>query len=395
VKQAKILFLITFCLLSLVLASCVPGGAQPAQGWAGTASNDGVLYVGTRDGNVVAVNSSNGDVEWSHTITIPSSGMSCGQTSAPAAIYSTPVVDGDMVYIGSYSGKVLALNTLARSQDLLFPQKRYGEWEWDCPRTNKGSNAIVADLAMSEDAIYVTSSNGKVYSLDKEFGDSNWKEPPVLDAKLWTSPLIQGDTIYVSTFDGHIHTLSAETGDLLPWAFESEVGFVSSPVIYEDTIFVGSFDNNLCAIRIGDSEPLWRFPGGKWFWAAPVVNEGVVYAGCLDGKIYAINAGTGEELWGFDAGGPIVSSPILVDNLLIVATESGNLYVIDPETGDGERIKNPENGNRPTINAQIRASLFAHEGMVYIHAQDDHLYSVDIEQRKIGEPFPLTIKAES
>ncbi len=126
-----------------------------------------------------------------------------------------------------------------------------------------------------------------------------------------------------------------------------------------------------------------------------MVAEGAVYACCLDGKTYAINAGTGKELWRLDTGSPIVSSPILVDNLLILAAESGNVYVINPETGDGERIKNPEDGNKPTINAQIRASLCAREGVVYIHAQDDYLYPVDIAQRKIGEPFSLTIKAES
>jgi outer membrane protein assembly factor BamB len=382
-KQPKILVLAIIALLPLILISCF-GTAQPKGGWSGSTVHNGIIYVGTRDGRVVAINSSTRSEQWAYTIT-------------PATtIYATPIVYGDFVYVGTYGGQVLALSTLARSQNFTFPQTRYGEWKWDCPKENAKSNAIVADLLLSEDAIYVSSSNGRVYSLDKQFGDLNW-ESDVLDEKhrkLWTSPAIHEDAIYVSTFDGHIYALSLETGDLLNWSFESQAGFASSPVIYKDTIFIGSFDRYLYAVRIGSNEPMWKFPSekpaGNWFWAAPIVHEGIIYAGCLDGRLYAIEAETGEKLWEFDAGAPIVSSPVLTDSLLIVANEAGNVYVINPETGEGERIKNPENDNKPAINAQIRASICAQEGLVYIRGEDDRLYIVDIEQRKVSQSIPLT-----
>ena len=391
-KQVKILALIVIALFALLLVSCIPGTGQSIGGWSGVAVHDGIIYVGSRDGRVVAINSSTQRKQWDYTIT------------PPTTIYTTPIVDGDLVYVGTYNGKVLALNTSARVEDLPFPQARYGEWEWYCPIENARSNAIVADLAMNEDALYVASSNGRVYSLDKESGDENWKREdiPVLTEnaeepeKLWNSPVIQDNTFYVSTFDGHIYALSAETGELLDWSFEAEAGFASSPVIYEDIIYVGSFDRHFYAIRIGSDVPLWKFPrekpAGNWFWASPIVNEGIVYAGCLDGRVYAIEAKTGEKLWEFDAESPIVSSPVLMDNLLIVAAESGNVYVINPETGDGERIKNPDNGDKPTINAKIRASFCAYEGLVYIRGEDNWIYVVDIGMGEVSWKVPLTIE---
>ena len=388
-KQVKILALIVIALFALLLVSCIPGTGQPTGGWSGAAVRDGIIYIGSRDGKVVAINSSTQSKQWDYTITPPTS------------IYTTPIVDGDLVYVGTYNGIVLALNTSARVEDLPFPQARYGEWEWYCPIENAKSNAIVADLAMSEDALYVASSNGRVYSLDKGSGDENWKREdiPVLTEnaeKLWNSPVIQGNTLYVSTFDGHIYTLSAETGQLLDWSFEAEAGFASVPVIYEDIIYVGSFDRHLYAATIGSDVPLWKFPqekpAGNWFWASPIINEGIVYAGCLDGKLYAIEAKTGEKLWEFDAESPIVSSPVLIDNLLIVGAESGNVYVINPETGVGERIKNRENSDKPTINDQIRASLCAHEGLVYVRGEDNQLYIVDIGNKEVSQPIPLTVE---
>jgi outer membrane protein assembly factor BamB len=416
-KQPKILFLIIIALLPLTLVSCISGSAQLAKGWSGTAVHDGIIYVGTLDGRVVAINSSTEEIEWSYSIapvTTPSSGLSCGQTSVTTAIYSTPIVDRDLVYIGTYSGQVLALNMLARSQNLTFPQRGDGEWEWDCPIDNAKSKAIVADLAMSEDALYVASSNGRVYSLDKGSGDENWKREdiPVLAGNaekpenLWTSPVVHDGAIYVSTFDGHIYALSVETGKLSDWSFESEAGFASSPVIYEDTIFLGSFDRYLYAVNvtIDSDEPVWKFPeekpAGNWFWASPIVNEGIVYAGCLDGIVYAIESETGKELWQFESqdsrGKPaaIVSPPVLAGDLLIVANEAGNVYVIDPETGDGERIENPESGDKTTIDAQIRAPFCADEGLAYIRDEDNKLHVVDIENGEVSWNFDLTKKEE-
>jgi outer membrane protein assembly factor BamB len=208
--------------------------------------------------------------------------------------------------------------------------------------------------------------------------------------------VIQSDTLYVSTFNGHIYALSVETGELLEWSFESEAGFASSPVIYEDTIFIGSFDRHLYAVGIGSNVLRWKFPqeraAGNWFWAPPITHEDIVYAGCLDGKLYAIEAETGENLWEFDAGDSIVSSPVLMDNLLIVANEAGNVYVINPLTGEGDRIVNPENDNKPTINAQIRASLCAEKGVVYIRGEDNRLYVLDIANRKVSWDLSLTIE---
>jgi outer membrane protein assembly factor BamB len=370
-KQPKILLLVVIAILPLILVSCsLFGGAQVSGGWAGTAFQDGIIYAGSRDGRVVAINSSTQSQSWDYTIT-------------PATtIYTTPIVDGDLVYVGTYSGQVYAL-TIAR-----------GIERWVYPRTGS-IGAIVGTPVVANETIYISSSDGRVYALDTTYGDLKWKSEPLAD-KLWTSPTVIGDTLYVSTFDGHIYALSLETGELSDWSFESEVGFASSPVIDEDIIYVGSFDRHLYAVRIGSNVSMWKFPqekpAGNWFWASPIVNEGIVYAGCLNGKLYAIEAKTGEEIWEFDAESPIVSSPVLMNNLLIVAAELGNVYVINRETGNGERIKNPENGNKPTINAQIRASLCAHDGLVYIRGEDNSIYVVDIDKGEVSWKVSLTIE---
>jgi outer membrane protein assembly factor BamB len=395
--RLKIFLLIVIGLLPLVLVSCW-GGAQPAGGWSGTAIEGGVIYAGLRDGRVVAVNSSSRDLLWSFGIaTTSGGGLSCGPTSVPTAIYTTPIVDNDLAYVGTYSGQVLALSTMARSQNLTFPQQRYGEWEWDCPKDGAKSNAIVANLVVNEDALYVASSNGRVYCLDKGTGDENWnrEDIPVLAEKLWRSPVVQGDTLYISTFDGRIYGLSAETGKLSDWSFEAETGFASSPAIEEDSLFLGSFDRYLYAIVTGGNASMWRFPeeepAGNWFWASPVASEGVVYAGCLDGRLYAIEAQTGERLWRFDAGSPIVSSPVLMDNLLLVTDESGTLYVFDLAA---ELADEAEPLKAISIGTVVKNSFCAQDGLAYIRGEDNSIYVVDIDKGEVVEGWPVSLASE-
>jgi len=374
-KQPKILFFVAIALLPLILVSCsLFGGASVSGGWAGTAFRDGIIYAGSRDGRVVAINSSTQSQSWNYTFT-------------STTIYTTPIVDGDLVYVGTYSGQVYAL-TIAR-----------GIERWVYPRIGS-IGAIVGRPVVANETIYISSSDGRVYALNTTYGDLRWKSEPLAD-KLWTSPTVMGDALYVSTFDGHIYALSVETGELLDWSFKAEAGFASSPVIYEDTIYVGSFDRHLYAIKIGSNVSMWKFPQEKpasnWFWASPIINEGIVYAGCLDGKLYAIGAETGEELWQFESKdprgkpAPIVSPPVLIGNLLIVVNESGTVYVFDlgAELGD-EAVPL----KTISIGADVRSSFCAHDGLVYIRGENNSIYVVDIDKGEVVEGWPvsLTIK---
>ena len=384
-KQQKILFLVIIALLPLVLISCIPGGTAVPRGWAGTTFHGGIIYVASKDGGVVAVNSSNRDVLWFYEmVTTSGGGLGCGPTSIPMAIYATPIVYGDSVYVGTYSGEVYALSTAD------------GEVIWVYPPKGEGYiGAVVGSPVIASGIIYASSSDGKVYALNTTNGKRKW-ETEILDErqrKLWASPVIQGDALYVSTLDGHIYALLLETGELSDWAFEAETGFASSPVIYEDTIFLGSFDRYLYAIKIGSNVSMWKFPeeepAGNWFWASPIVNESIVYAGCLDGKLYAIEAETGGKVWEFDAERPIVSSPILMDNLLIVTDESGTVHVFDLSIEIGDEAAPLK---VIPIDADVRSSFCAHDGLVYIRGEDNWMYVVDIDKGEVSWKVSLTIE---
>jgi outer membrane protein assembly factor BamB len=394
VKIERLAPFITLTLFILFLCSCIPSAGE-AEGWPGVSSHNGLLYTAAGDGSVMALNSSArldglafpslADGEWYFRIEVPGGGgVSCGPSSVAAAFYGAPVVGEDLVYVGTYSGDVLAMSPSARSQNLTFPQR--GSDEWVCPLPGN----IVGQPVIDGNTLYVPSSDGRVYGLDAIYGDVRWKSGP-LDDKLWTGPAIEGDTIYVSTFEDYVYGLPTEGAslgnDVEPsWAFKGDAGFVSSPVLRDDMVFVGSFDRNVYGVRVGESEATWKFAGGNWFWAAPVIDEGVVYAGCFDGKIYALDAETGDELWEFDTASQIVASPVLVGDLLVVACDSGEVYILRTDTVVDERLAS----GPVSVDAPIRGSICAQEGTAYVRAQNDRLYALDVERGRIIWEFALT-----
>jgi len=392
-----IVILVSIVSLLIVFTGCTGVQREPI-GYSGVNGHEGILYMGTTDGRIVAINPASRiagekfpsiEGEWTYSPIIPSQGWSCSGSSAPVSIYGTPVLTDGLTCIGIYNGKVFMINPSARNSNLPFPQLRDREWAY--PRTDDLIAPIVGSPVVSGDAVYICSSDSRVYSLDSRYGDELWKSEP-LGEKLWVTPIIKDDALYVSTFDGQILALSITNGDLLPWSFKAETGFVSSPAIYGDIIIAGTIDRNLCAVRIGDDTPLWKFQAGNWFWGTPLVDDGIVYAACLDGMVYALDVSTGDKIWEFDAGDSVVSAPVMAEGLLAVASESGNIFLIDKVTGNGNRVRGLEDSSSDivsTTGATIRSSLYYSEGIVYVHTQNDVLFAIDIEQANISWMYSL------
>ena len=136
-----------------------------------------------------------------------------------------------------------------------------------------------------------------------------------------------------------------------------------------------------------------------YYWQGQVVvyalryTLDIVTTCLLDGKIYAINAKTGDLEWEFDTGSPIVSSPVWDGDLLIVASESGDIYVFDTHSEPENKVMMP--AKTVPIDALIRGSLCVQDSTIYVRAQDNCLYALDIEKGWISWRLPLNTKGES
>ena len=363
ILRSRKLHLLAFLLALLAITGCFPGTTVP-RGWSGGTIADGTLFIGSVDGKLMAVNASDGRRIWEAPLGAtapPPGGFGCAAPPVSVAIYGSPAVSANLVYIGGYNGKFYAFAS--------------GEQEprWVYPREGTTGSQIVGGALVAQDKVVFGAADGKVYALNAATGASStgWIFPAGNGVgKIWSTPAYLDGTIFVGSFDKNLYALDIATGEK-KWSFATQGAIAATPVAYNGTVYIGSFDRNLYAIDAATGQEKWRFSGARnWFWAKPLIKDNVIYAANLDGKVYILDAQSGNKLMELDMGGAISASPVLAGNTVIVVTESGNITSIDPVNN----IKALRN-----LGEKVDAPLAADGTTVFIHTGAGKLYAVNAQ----------------
>lgn len=336
--------------------SCVPG-ALAGGGSAGVIAN-GTLYLGSLRGQLLAINAQTGSRLWSATLEQPAQGggFGCAPTRRSVAVYGTPAVSGEMVYVAGYDGRLRVYREGVE-------QRRYPA------RESEAVGSVVGGPLLARGNVYFGTSNGEIIALDAETLVEKWQF--ATGEKVWTTPAILSDTIYVTSMDDKLYALDADTG-VKKWEFAAEGAIASPPEIYDGTVYFGSFDRHFYAVSAQTGQLRWRSKviAERWFWARPLVHNDVIYAGALDGRVYVFKAATGENLAVRDLGAPLVSAPVWSGEAVIFATKRGDIYALDTERYQARELV-------ASIEGKVFAPLTLSDGVIYLHAQDpDVLYAV-------------------
>jgi outer membrane protein assembly factor BamB len=377
-RRAGRILLLLVMLLVIGIASfgCV-SGLQPI-GWSGGVVSDGTLYVGSKEGRLVAVNLNDESRQWSESLKATGQsggfgctsvyGGGCGGGTSGVAIYGTPAVSGDLVYIGGYNGKIYAFASSSLATRWVYP--REGNLE-----------PLVGGVVVAQGKVYFGSSDGRVYALDAITGDKLWEF--ATGDKIWSTPAVSDDTLFIGSFDKKLYALNAATGDK-KWEFAAEGAIISTPLVHNGTIYIGSFDRHLYAVNVADGSLRWKFMGGNWFWAKPVVYGNTIYAGCLDDKVYALQVSTGDKVAEFDLRSPVSSSPVVVNSSIIFASRKGVVFSIDTGTNELKQLADIED--------EVYGPLCVSEDVVYIHTQELTLHRVNADTGAVLRPVSLESK---
>jgi outer membrane protein assembly factor BamB len=129
------------------------------------AVSGGVVYIGSDDGKVYALNSSTGALKWNY--------------ATGDIIRSSPAVSGGVVYIGSFDSNVYALDA-----DTGALKWNYVTGGW-----------VESSPAVSDGVVYVGSYDKNIYALDARTGALKWNY--VAWAYVAASPAVSGDVVYV------------------------------------------------------------------------------------------------------------------------------------------------------------------------------------------------------
>ncbi len=375
IKNKILLVIVSVLVLSMLIVSGCTAGVT-SRGWAGGAVSDGVLFVASMNGKIIAIDATSGEILGSPVqLLVPSSsGLSClpscgGSSTSAVVLYSSPVVQNKIVYIGGTDGKVYAY-TFVDNQ--LQEDRRY-------PLDGNMGASVIGGMVIANDMVYFSTSNGMVYALDTDRLYKKWSFD--IGKKVWSGPVVEGNTLYIGSFDKKLYALDAITG-ALKWEYEFDGAINSTPVVYDGRVYIGDFSRHFYALDATSGQLVWEFPSTdkdadnpqSWFWAKPVVLNGVIYAPCLDGNVYALNAGNGSLVYKYVLGDSISSSPVVMNDSIAVATtdlykKTGKVYLINTLNKSQEEVESFSEG--------IKAPLFAYNGVIYVHTIKDNLYGLN------------------
>ena len=147
-----------------------------------------------------------------------------------------------------------------------------------------------------------------------------------------SQPVVADGRLYVGTSHGHVYALDRGSGKTV-WVYETGGPVLGSCAYAGGVVYAGSMDHCCHAIDARTGRRVWAQETGEGLWAAPVVAGGRVFVAGRDGFVRAFGAADGTPAWQAPIGGLVMNTPAYADGVLYVAGGDMHVYAYDGRTG--------------------------------------------------------------
>ena len=265
----------------------------------------GVVYFGSGDGHVYALDAHTGRLRWRFT--------------TGGVVHGSPAIEDGKVYIGSWDTYFYALDAVTGRMVWRF---KTGE---DAEVHNQ--TGIQGTGAVAGGRVFFECRDGHVYALDARTGKKQW----AFDTKgSWgmSSPAVRNGRVYFATADERrFHEVDAATGTEV-FSLQFSWYFSASPAVVGSFAYAANWDGRLMAIDLDTRAVAWVFqtdssrvnvakytkPDGSMNYRASMVERFADDIGVQFSKIFTM--------------GSFLSSPVVADRVLYVGSTDGNLYAL-------------------------------------------------------------------
>jgi eukaryotic-like serine/threonine-protein kinase len=294
----------------------------------------GVIYVGSYDNNLYALDSDTGQFIWKY----PTDG----------GIVTKPLVYENCVYFGSEDKRLHVIST------------RYGKITW----SYYTEGPVRSSPHIAEGHVFFGSDDGKLHAVNTMSGRRAWSLD--VGAPIRSTPSVTQDMVYFGTETGDFYGVDFRSA--IKWRFKAKRAITSSPLISQGIIYFGSMDSTFYALDAKTGWVIWRFRLGKPSISTPCLADELVFTGAADGVIYCIDAKSSKEIWRYSTDHQVTGSPIIHNDALYCGSVDGYLYCLEYRTG---RLRWKFKTDGP-----ITGTPVAHEDLIYIGSTDHRVYAL-------------------
>jgi outer membrane protein assembly factor BamB len=305
------------------------------------AVSDGMVYIGSYDHNLYALDARTGEYVWKY--------------AAEDVISSSPRVWQDLVFIGSDDRIVYALF------------KDSGRIAWSSLTRGR----VISSPRAAHGHVFVGSDDRCLYNFEARTGREVWKTET--DGCVRSSPAVSEEFVYFGSDDSNVYAVEIRT-NRLKWKYRTHRQVLSSPLLYEGLLFFGSVDRMFYVVDAKAGWSVWSYRTRNAIYSSPAISEslGLVYFGSADRQVYALDYSKGPPaVWTFETAGPVsTSSPAIANDALYIGSTDGYLYSLDARTGELRW--------KFHTGASVVSSPVIWQDMVFIGSRDHKLYALQI-----------------
>lgn len=327
------------------------------------AYDDSVVYAADRKGTVKAMDADSGEILWSIDL---SQQVGFFTANLPALLSSGLAVSGDKLYIGTETGKVIALN------------KADGEMAWE---TDVAGEAL-SQPVVSDGLVLIHTSNGMLQALDAHTGQSKWSinlDTSTLSVRGKSAPATAYGVAIVGSDGGRISAVMLAQGQIAWQQYISQIRGATeidrlhdinmTPVIdiNSGAIFAIAYNGDLVAMDMRSSQIIWKRDLGSV--NDIIVANDIIYLVDQNDRVLAIRKSDGVTVWAQDALlHRNLTAPAIYDGYLVVGDGEGYLHWLDTQDGQfvaQNKVDSSGLRSRPII-AGDKLLIQAKDGTIYL-----------------------------
>lgn len=294
------------------------------------------------------------------------------------AIVSSPIIGLGRVFVSSTDGKVYSVNLADGSK----------VWEFDT------GDDVEASPLLVDETIYVGSLSGEFFALDANNSEVKWKyniDNEIYGSANWARTSDSQQTlILVGSYDNKMYCFDTNTGKL-SWAYETGNYINGAPATDGENIVFGGCDEILHIVSIVDGKKTGEILAGSYIPGSAALVDGKAYLGHYGNKLICIDIANQKIDWEYknEFAAPFFSSPAVGKNQVVIGSRDEYLHCVDRKTGKKIwTFKTRDEIDSSPVIVDEKVVIGSTDGRIYIVSLKNgkELWSYEIGAAIIGCP---------